>query len=159
MEGFAFEEDGFFRALTTSGARVLLLGRRAMILLGVPVLTGEYELWVHPNDIGILNGAVAPFDLRPNYPPDVARIRGRYVLENDEHVDVLVARSCSTKDGEPVAFDEVWTRRRLVQYRGGESMAVPCIEDLIRTKRWSMRPKDLADIELLNTLKLEEEGS
>lgn len=135
----------------------MLLGRRAMIALGAPVLTADYDLWIHPDDIALLNTAMAPFDLRPNHPPDVARSRGRYVLENDEHVDVLVAPSCSTKDGEPVAFDDVWARRRIVQYRGGESVAVPCIEDLIQTKRWSMRPKDLADIELLKTLKLEEE--
>lgn len=160
MEGSAFDESAFFRALGASGARILLIGRRALIALGVPVLTADYDFWVHVDDIELVNAAVAPFDMAPNHPPDVARSRGRYVLENDEHVDVLVARSCSTKEGEPVLFDEVWARRRIVQYKGGESVAVPRIDDLIRTKRWSMRQKDVSDIELLETLRrVEGEGS
>lgn len=65
--------------------------------------------------------------------------------------------SAFEEDGFFRALTTSRARRRIVQYRGGESVAVPCIEDLIRTKRWSMRPKDLADIELLKTLKLEEE--
>lgn len=47
----------------------------------------------------------------PSRPPDEARRNDRYVLENDEHVDVLVARAVSTVDGVLVAFDEVWKRR------------------------------------------------
>lgn len=40
-----------------------------------------------------------PFQLNPTRLPAEARARGRYVLENDEHVDVLVARSVPTVDG------------------------------------------------------------
>jgi hypothetical protein len=152
MEGSAFEEEGFFRAIGQSGARVLLIGRRAMVVLGAPVLTADYDLWVHPEDIERLNAAVAPFDLIPTHPPETARARGRYVLENDEHVDVLVARRQTTKDGEVVDFDAVWERRRAVLHRRAVPVVIPCIEDLILTKKWSMRPKDLPDIELLETL-------
>lgn len=156
MEGSAFDEAGFFRALMESGARVLLIGRRALVALGAPVLTADYDLRVHPDDIERLNAAVVPFDRVPNHPPEVARARGRYVLENDEHVDVLVAHRQSTKDGDVVAFDEVWARRRVERYRGGETIAVPSIEDLIRTKKWSMRQRDVADIEMLEGLKEKE---
>jgi hypothetical protein len=45
-----FEEADFFRALSRSGARVLLIGRRALIALGLPVLTADYDLWVHIDD-------------------------------------------------------------------------------------------------------------
>lgn len=158
MEGSAFDEEGFFRALHESGARVLLIGRRALVLLGAPVLTADYDLWVHIDDIERLNAAVAPFDLFPNHPPDVARARGRYVLENDEHVDVLIARRQSTKDGEVVTFDDVWERRRSVLYKGVVVVALPNVDDLIRTKKWSMRQKDVSDIELLETLKRREEA-
>jgi hypothetical protein len=152
MAGSAFDEGGFFAALHDGGARVLLIGRRALIALGAPVLTADYDLWVHIDDIERLNVAVAPFDLLPSSPPEVARARGRYVLENDEHVDVLVARRQSTKDGEVVTFDDVWARRRIERYRGGSAIAVPSIEDLIRTKKWSLRQKDIADIQMLEGL-------
>lgn len=158
MEGSAFDEAAFFHALTGSGARVLLIGRRALIALGAPVLTADYDLWVHIDDIERLNAAVVPFDLFPNAPPDVARARGRYVLENDEHVDVLVARRSSTRDGEVVVFDDVWDRRQIVRYSSSVTLFIPSIDDLILTKRWSLRPKDLLDIEQLESLKRSRTG-
>jgi hypothetical protein len=151
MEGGEFDEDAFFAALAS--VRALLIGRRALIALGIPVLTADYDLWLHPDDIEALNRALAPLDLFPNHPPAEARARGRYVLENDEHVDVLVARASSTKDGEIVAFDIVWARRQSVPFKGTIRVAVPAVEDLIRTKRWSMRPRDVTDIELLEGLR------
>lgn len=150
MQGSEFDEDAFFQRI--AGVRVLLIGRRALIALGIPVLTSDYDLWVHPDDIEALNRVLAPLDLFPNHSPEQARARGRYVLENDEHVDVLVARSASTKDGEAVAFDDVWARRQHLPYKAGVTVAVPAVEDLIRTKRWSMRPRDVTDIELLEGL-------
>lgn len=61
----------------------------------------------------------------PTRSPEEAGRAGRYVLENDEHVDVLVARS------------------------------VPIVDDLILTKQIQPRPKDLEDIRLLNALRVE----
>lgn len=151
MQGSEFDEDAFFQGIAR--VRALLIGRRALIALGIPVLTSDYDLWVHPDDIEALNRVLAPLDLFPNHPPEQARARGRYVLENDEHVDVLVARSASTKDGEAVAFDDVWARRQRLPYKADITVAVPAVEDLIRTKRWSMRPRDVTDIELLEGLR------
>jgi len=153
VHGAAFDEAPFFAALTASGARVLLIGRRALVALGIPVLTADYDLWVDPDDIERLNRALAPLDLFPNHPPAAARARGRYVLENDEHVDVLVARQASTTDGEAVVFEEVWARRQEVTYESGGTVCVPSLDDLIRTKRWSARQKDVVDIQLLEALK------
>lgn len=116
-------------------------------------MTADYDLWLRAEDIEALNAAVKALDLSPNLPPDEARRRGRYVLENDVHVDVLVARSAPTKDdGEVVAFDDVWSRRQLLPYGPSVTVAVPSIADLVRTKRWGLRQKDLADIQLLEAL-------
>jgi hypothetical protein len=38
VEGREFTEERFFAAIAESGARVLLIGRRAMVALGIPVL-------------------------------------------------------------------------------------------------------------------------
>ena len=152
MEGTSFDELELFRAIATSQARALLIGRRALITLGLPVLTRDYDFWLHIDDAALLNDAVRPFDLRPNRSPEDARQFGRYVLQNDEMVDVLVARSVSTVDGTRVFFDDVWPRRRAVTIADGVQIFIPTIEDLILTKRFGGRPKDAEDIRLLEAL-------
>ena len=153
-----FDEIAFFRAINESGARALLIGRRALVLLGLPVLTADYDFWVHIEHLAAFNAAAAPFELHPTFEPDEARRRGRYVLENSEHVDVLAARSLTTIDGITVRFDDVWARRRTVRLADGASVdvQVPAIEDLILTKRFAARPKDLEDIRLLRMLQRED---
>lgn len=153
MEGSEFDELEFFKAIEISGARALLIGRQALIALGIPVMTQDYDFWVHIDDTGRFNEAVAPFGLVPNRTPDEARSQGRYVLENDEHVDVLVARSCPTVDGQVVAFDQVWERRQSLPLTGAISIAMPSIDDLILTKRFGARPRDAEDIRLLEALR------
>jgi hypothetical protein len=75
------------------------------------------------------------------------------VLENDEHVDVLAARSVTTVDGVSVSFDEVWSRRKIVQLSKDMTVAIPSLEHLVATKRFASRPKDAEDIRLLEMLR------
>lgn len=153
MQADPFDEAAFFEALASSGARVLLIGRRALVALGVPVGTFDYDLWVHIDDIHLLNQALVPFDLFPNKTPEQARASGMYVLENGEKVDVFVARSVPTKDGtQRLDFDTAWEHRQSVRYGPSGTLTLPSIPDLIVTKRWSMRPKDVLDIQALEVL-------
>ena len=141
-------EDELFLAIADSGARALLIGRRAMVALGFPVLTADYDFWVHVDDIEAFNGALGRLEMVPSHAPAAARGRGRYVIENGEHIDVLVARSVTTVDDEVVAFDEVWNGR--VELQIGDVVGyLPCLADLIRTKRFSARDKDVADLRML----------
>lgn len=151
MEPDAFDEEAFVRAL--SGVRALLIGRRALIALGLPVLTADYDLWLHIDDVEALNASLTPFDLVPSRSPEDARRAGRYVLENGEHVDVLVARAIPTIDGVSVRFSDLWTRRQTVAYSAGVGLVMPSLDDLILTKRFGARRRDLVDIEYLETLK------
>lgn len=153
MEGSEFDEIEFFRAIERSGVRALLIGRRALVLLGLPLLTADYDFWLHTDDASTFNDALAPFGLLPTHTPDEARQKGRYVLENDEHVGVLVARAVPTIDGVRVAFDDVWNRRRSVSLAEGAGVPLPSLDDLIATKRFAGRPKDLEDIRLLEVLR------
>lgn len=156
MQGTLFDEEALFGAIAR--VRALLIGRRAMAALGLPVLTADYDLWIHVDDIATLNEAVEELGLVASHDPEQARQRGRYVLENDEHVDVLVARAVPTVDGVRVAFEEVWLRRVELRYSDTVKVAVPALDDLILTKRWSMRDRDVADIRLLEALKASREG-
>jgi len=152
MQPSRFDELAFFRELHRSGARALLIGRRALVLLGLPVLTADYDFWIATDDIARFNSVAERFELRPTKTADEARQSGRYVLENDEHVDVLVARAFSTADGQSVAFDTLWAHRQSVTL-DNVAVAIPSIDDLILTKQVSTRPKDLEDIRLLRMLK------
>jgi hypothetical protein len=153
MEGSSFDEGTFFGAIASSGARALLIGRRVMAALGFPVLTADYDYWVHPNDLGAFNAAAATVGLVPSHSPAEAHARGRYVLENDEHVDVLCARVVATVDGTPVAFDDVFARRQTLDYAPGVTIAAPSLDDLILTKKWSARDRDIADVRALEGLR------
>jgi len=152
MEGTEFSEEAFFAAIAASGARALLIGRRAMLALGAPVLTADYDYWAAFEDVETLNAAVAPMGLHPNRSPDEARRTGRYALENDEHVDVLIARAATTVTGEKLTFDDAWSRRQTVRC-GAADVALPSLDDLIMTKRWSMREKDVVDIQFIERLR------
>jgi len=157
MQGYVFDESELFRSISRSGARALLIGRRALVALGLPVLTGDYDFWLHIDDMVAFNEALAPLELYPSCTVAAARTRGRYVLENDERVDVFVARAVNTIDGVRVVFDDVWARRRSVEVTPGVATCMPCIDDLIATKRFAARARDIEDIRLLELLR-EEDG-
>lgn len=152
MEPSVFDEIAFFRALHGSGSRALLIGRRALVLLGLPVLTADYDFWVAIDDIPVFNAVAAQFDLHPTRSADEARRHGRYVLQNDERIDVLVARSLTTIHGTLLEFETLWSRRRPVALAGVD-VSLPALDDLILTKQVAARPKDLEDIRLLRILK------
>lgn len=156
MEGSDFDEFDFFRRVAGSGARALLIGRRALVALGLPVLTADYDFWVHIDDAAAFNDALHPMGFAATRTPEEARTKGRYALENDEHVDVLLARGVPTVDGVRIAFDDLWARRRSLSLGPNVEVAIPCISDLIATKRFAARPKDLEDIRLLEALKDED---
>ena len=149
MRASPFDEVRFFRAIHHSGARALLIGRRALVLLGLPVLTADYDFWIAIDDVAVFNAAAATVDLVPTMSPEDARRRGRYVVKNDEHVDVLVARSIPTVEGQPVAFEDLWRLRQPVTIAPGVDVQIPSIEGLILTKQIALRPKDVEDIRLL----------
>lgn len=153
MHASTFNEIEFFRAIAGSGTRALLIGRRALIALGLPVMTSDYDYWIGADDAAALNEALRPFGMLPTATPDVARQHGRYVIEGDEHVDVLVARGVSTIDGTMVWFDDVWTRRIHLAITDDVSIAIPSIEDLILTKKFGARPRDADDIRWLEVLR------
>jgi hypothetical protein len=152
MEGSSFDEPAFFGAIASSGSRALLIGRRALILLGLPVITADYDFWLHRDDIESLNQAISRFGLYPTRSPEQARKHGRYVLENDERIDVMVARACTSSSGEVIEFDAIWANRQAIQVAPGIDLFLPDLRDLMATKQLASRPKDAEDIRLLQAL-------
>lgn len=159
MEATDFDELAFFAAISGRGVRALLIGRRALALLGLPLHTADYDFWLHGEDIEAFNALARPFGLSPTRTPAEARARGHYALENDEHVDLWVARAGQAPDGTLVEFEGVWQRRRHLPLAEGVQVAIPAIDDLIATKRLGGRPKDLEDVRLLEILREAEEAA
>jgi hypothetical protein len=155
MQHGEFDELAFFRAIHESGVRALLIGRRALVLIGLPVLTADYDFWIAIDQIADFNAAAMRCDLHPTVGPEEARRRGRYALENDEHVDVLVARSVTTVDGVLVPFEDLWVDRQAITLADGVEIQRPALDGLILTKRFADRPKDLEDIRMLRMLRAE----
>ena len=153
MDGSEFEETALFRNIAQSGVQAVLFGRRALIALGLPVATFDYDFWINIDEAERFNRALEPLGLIPNRSPEEARLRGRYVLENDMRVDVLVARSHATMASVQLSFAEVWSRRQMIEVAPDVSIAVPSIDDLISTKTFGARTKDAEDIALLRALK------
>lgn len=151
MESDEFYDEDFFRAVSASGARALLIGRRALVALGAPVMTTDYDLWIHQDDIERLNAAFEAVGHFANHSPSVARERGRYVLENSQHVDVMVASSHGATDAK-LSFEEAWGARQALEIAPGLTAFLPSLPHLIMTKRWASRPRDLVDIEWLTLL-------
>ena len=60
VQASEFDEAEFFRAIAASGTRALLIGRRALVALGIPVLTADYDFWIHIDDITAFNAAIKP---------------------------------------------------------------------------------------------------
>lgn len=156
MDSAPFDELAFFAAIDGAAVRALLIGRRALVVLGLPVMTQDYDYWVQADDAAAFNAAVGPFDLVPNRSVEEARRGGRYVLEGDERVAVLVARGGSTHEGAHIRFDDVWSRRREIWLDDHVRVHLPNLDDLIETKRFGQRPKDAEDIRQLLMLKDEE---
>lgn len=115
-------------------------------------MTADYDLWIHFDDVEKLNAGFGALDLHPNRSPQEARARGRYVIENGERIDVMLARAASTPDGVSLRFEDAWVRRVTVR-AGGVDVYLPSIDDLITTKRWAGRDRDLVDIKFLLGLK------
>lgn len=153
VKGSEHDDEDVLRAIASSGARSLMIGRKALIMLGAPVLTNDYDVWVHIDDIELLNRAFEAIDLVPNKAAPEARATGRYLFENDIRIDVMVARSASSPDGVRLTFDDAWVRRQHVDLGNGLAVDLPSVEDLILTKRWGSRPKDMIDIQWLELVR------
>jgi hypothetical protein len=135
-------------ALLRAGARFLVVGAHAMAVHGVPRATGDLDVWVVPDpenagrvwqallDFGAPAGALGVTRNDLETPGVVVQIG-----LPPRRLDILTELS-------GLEFDAAWGNR--VMHRVGP-LDVPFLgrDDLIRNKRASGRPKDLADLDIL----------
>jgi len=133
-------------ALSAAGVEYLVVGAHAMAAHGVPRATGDLDIWVRPSTVNAarVHGALERFGaplhdltLEDLTSPDLVFQVGL----PPARIDILTGIS-------GVVFDEAWPRR--LTARVGD-LDVPILgrDDFLRNKRAVGRPKDLADIALM----------
>jgi hypothetical protein len=131
--------------------RYLIIGRRAVILYGAPVLTTDHDLWIHPADkkkiLSLLSEELG-FEL--SYPPDTKRpiVSG---FSGMKKFDFFFQRSIRNLENETIDFEECYKNSVIKEDPTEDiSFRIPTIDDLIRLKK-IRKPniKDEQDIEYL----------
>lgn len=135
-------------ALCAAGAEFLIVGAHALAAHGIPRATGDLDIWIRPTSenaervLAALRAFGAPlFDLTPE---DLTRPDTVFQIGLAPcRIDILTSVS-------GVGFDHAWQRRMSIEVEG---LPVGCIgrADLIANKRAAGRPKDLADLALLES--------
>jgi len=135
-------------ALLRTGARFLVVGAHAMAVHGVPRATGDLDVWIEPTPA---NGDLVWRALVAFGAPVGTLGIARADLETPglvvqiglppRRIDLMTTLS-------GLDFEAAWERR--VTHRVG-ARDIPFLgrEDLVRNKRASGRPKDLADLAVL----------
>ena len=135
-------------ALLRAGAEFLVVGAHAMAAHGVPRATGHLDVWVRPDspNAGRVWQALLAFGA-----PAGALGVSREDLETPgivvqiglppRRLDILTEVS-------GLDFGEAW-RNRVMHRVGPHDVHFLSRDDLIRNKRASGRPKDLADLDIL----------
>lgn len=148
------KEVSFFkliRELSRAKVRYLIIGRRAVILYGGPVLTADTDLWIHPEDKRrVLSLLLDRLGLEISHPPDTKKpiISG---FSGSRKFDLFFQRSVKNIENEKIEFEDCYKNSILKEDpREDISFRIPSIDDLIRLKK-IRKPnvKDEQDIEYL----------
>jgi hypothetical protein len=139
------------REFNRLGIRYLIIGRRAVILYGGPVLTGDNDIWIHISDRRkALSFLAEKFGLELSHPADTKRpiVTG---FSGMKKYDLFFHKSAKTIENETIEFDECYRNSVLVEDPDEDiHFRVPSIDDLIRLKKIrNPNVKDAQDIEYL----------
>ncbi len=131
--------------------RYLIIGRRAVILYGGPVLTADNDLWIHPADKKkTLSILLEKFGFELSYPPDTKKpiVTG---FSGMKKYDLFFQKSVRNSEEETIEFEECY-KNSVTKEDVKEALffRIPSIDDLIRLKK-IRKPnvKDEQDIEYL----------
>jgi hypothetical protein len=139
------------RSFNHQKIRYLIIGRRAVILYGGPVLTADTDLWIHPEDKKrVLSSLLDKLGLEISDSPDTKKpiVSGFSGLKK---FDFFFQKSVRNIEGETIKFEACYKNSILKEDRTENvSFRIPSIDDLIRLKK-IRRPnvRDEQDIEYL----------
>jgi hypothetical protein len=134
-------------ALSEAEADYLLVGAYALAVHGVPRATGDIDLWVRPSpgNAGRVWQALEAFGA-PLHDLTLSDLSAPGIVFQ---IGVIPRRIDIITELSGLDFDEAWSSRVMVDLDGC-SVQVLSRACLISNKRASGRPKDLADLALLD---------
>jgi len=139
------------RELNRGKIRYLIIGRRAVILYGGPVLTADTDLWIHPEDKGRVLSLLLDklgFDLSDAHDTRKPVVSG---FSGMKKFDFFFQKSIRNIEGDTIEFEDCY-KHSILKKDPKEDIRfrVPSVDDLIRLKR-IRKPniKDEQDIEYL----------
>ena len=142
----------FLRELYVRDIPYLLVGRQALVLLGAPLMTADYDFYLSPEreDLDELLALATDKNLEvskktPHKQPFFS------LLSDTLKLDFFRSRAYSLESGDSFTFEELFARKRVVPVEDF-AVYVPPIKDLIRTKQIRSSPRDLEDIKYLQAL-------
>ncbi|HHQ48202.1 MAG TPA: hypothetical protein ENK19_04880 [Acidobacteria bacterium] len=136
------------RAFTQAGVRFVVVGAHALAVHGIPRATGDLDVLVEPsteNANRVLDGLRvfgAPVEAHGLHPADLSTPGTVYQVGlPPSRIDIL-----TSIDG--IDFQRAWESRTVVEIEG---LGVPFLgrDALLENKRAAGRPKDLADLSML----------
>jgi hypothetical protein len=146
MKRLPSDWSAFIASLTSHRVRFLIVGAHAMAQHGVARYSLDLDIFVEPTEANArrLGAALADFGF-----PALARAWRRFATRGRMatlgvpplQIDVM-------NDITGVSFRTAWRSRKTVQL-GGREVGVLGARELVVNKRASGRPKDLADLALL----------
>jgi hypothetical protein len=139
------------RELNRLEIRYLIIGRRAMILYGAPVLTGDNDIWISSSDkrraLSLLKEKFG-FELSRPVDTKLPIVTG---FSGMKKYDLFFHKAASTIENEKFDFDGCYRNSVLVEDSAKTVFfRVPSIDDLIRLKKIrAPNVRDEQDIEYL----------
>jgi hypothetical protein len=133
------KEVSFFkltRELNRRKIRYLIIGRRAVILYGGPVLTADTDFWIHPEDKKTALSLLADkLGLEISHPPDTKKpiVSGFSGLKK---FDLFFQKGIKNMENETIEFEGCYKNSILKKDpKEDVSFRIPSIDDLIRLKK------------------------
>ena len=139
------------RELNRGKIRYLVIGRRAVILYGGPVLTGDTDLWIHPEDKRrVLSLLLDKLSLELSDSPDTKKpiVSG---FSGMRKFDFFFQKSVKNFEDQVIGFEGCYENSVLKKDPKEDiNFRIPSIDDLIRLKKIRKQNiKDEQDIEYL----------
>jgi hypothetical protein len=139
-----FEE--MLAALCAAGAEFLLVGAHALAAHGVPRATGDLDLWIRPT----AENAQRVFDALVSFGAPLAELEVTDLQSPDLvfQIGLPPARIDLLTSVSGLDFDSAWRARMEIPVAG---VTIGCLSrtDFVRNKRATGRPRDLADVAML----------
>ena len=146
-------ELGFFEIIkdfNQLGIRYLIIGRRAAVLYGAPVLTADYDFWIDAADRTRVLDYFINKDCSLPEPEDRLKPVVQ-VYAGPSKIDLFFHRSVRNVEGDLIEFETCYENATIKEDPEQDIFfRIPSIDDLIKTKKIRKENvKDLQDIEYL----------